>query len=197
MAWFADYDTNQDQQGTPLYIDGVIYVSTARNVVHAYDARSGKQLWQYNPGISGERLRYNLGLVNRGIAAVERQDLHGHAGCPSRGHRCEDGQAGVGNRYGSAGARHGRHGRSLLHCDGAAHCQGQGVHRCRWRRIRRAWLPCCIRCGNRQGSVAVLDRARRSCQGFESAALEKAAKTWSGQWWKDGGGGTVWEAACL
>src|SRR5687768_13736218 len=34
LQWFADYETNQNQHGSPLYIDGVIYVSTARNVVH-------------------------------------------------------------------------------------------------------------------------------------------------------------------
>ena len=29
---------------------------------------------------------------------------------------------------------------------------------------------------------------------FESPALEKAAKTWSGEWWKLGGGGPVWDS---
>ncbi|MGH9852329.1 MAG: PQQ-binding-like beta-propeller repeat protein, partial [Blastocatellia bacterium] len=29
---------------------------------------------------------------------------------------------------------------------------------------------------------------------FESPALEKAAKTWTGEWWKMGGGGTVWDS---
>jgi PQQ-dependent dehydrogenase (methanol/ethanol family) len=29
---------------------------------------------------------------------------------------------------------------------------------------------------------------------FESPFLEKAAKPWSGEWWKNGGGGTVWDA---
>ena len=29
--------------------------------------------------------------------------------------------------------------------------------------------------------------------GFESKAMEHAAKTWSGEWWKTGGGGTAWE----
>jgi glucose dehydrogenase len=24
--------------------------------------------------------------------------------------------------------------------------------------------------------------------------MEMAAKTWSGEWWKHGGGGTVWDA---
>src|SRR6185437_7157879 len=26
LQWFADYETNQNQHGSPLYIDGVIYV---------------------------------------------------------------------------------------------------------------------------------------------------------------------------
>src|SRR5690606_1610168 len=34
LAWYADYDTNLSQQGTPLYIDGVIYVSTAWSKVY-------------------------------------------------------------------------------------------------------------------------------------------------------------------
>jgi alcohol dehydrogenase (cytochrome c)/quinohemoprotein ethanol dehydrogenase len=29
---------------------------------------------------------------------------------------------------------------------------------------------------------------------FESPALERAAKTWTGEWWKSGGGGTVWDS---
>jgi quinohemoprotein ethanol dehydrogenase len=29
---------------------------------------------------------------------------------------------------------------------------------------------------------------------FESKAMEMAAKTWSGEWWKYGGGGTAWDA---
>jgi PQQ-dependent dehydrogenase (methanol/ethanol family) len=32
-------------------------------------------------------------------------------------------------------------------------------------------------------------------QGFENAAMEAAAKTWGGEWWKLGGGGSVWDGA--
>src|SRR6266508_3849260 len=28
---------------------------------------------------------------------------------------------------------------------------------------------------------------------FENAAMEKAAKTWTGEWWKLGGGGSIWD----
>jgi PQQ-dependent dehydrogenase (methanol/ethanol family) len=31
-------------------------------------------------------------------------------------------------------------------------------------------------------------------EGFESEALERAAQTWSGEWWALGGGGTVWDS---
>jgi quinohemoprotein ethanol dehydrogenase len=31
-------------------------------------------------------------------------------------------------------------------------------------------------------------------KGFENKAMEAAAKTWTGEWWKYGGGGTVWNA---
>ena len=31
-------------------------------------------------------------------------------------------------------------------------------------------------------------------KGFENKAMEMAAKTWTGEWWKFGGGGTVWNA---
>ncbi len=36
--------------------------------------------------------------------------------------------------------------------------------------------------------------ARRSFEGFEQPELEMAAKTWTGEWWKAGGGGTPWDA---
>jgi len=41
LAWFADYDTNLTQAGTPLEIDGVLYVSTAWNHLYAFDVRTG------------------------------------------------------------------------------------------------------------------------------------------------------------
>jgi glucose dehydrogenase len=70
LAWFADYDTNLSQDGTPLYIDGVIYVSTAWSKVYAFDAHDGKKLWQYNPKTPGEWIQnVCCGIVNRGIAA--------------------------------------------------------------------------------------------------------------------------------
>ncbi|RYZ62521.1 MAG: hypothetical protein EOP08_12115, partial [Proteobacteria bacterium] len=57
LSWFADYDTNLQQQGQPLYVDGVIYVSTAWTKVYAFDAKTGRQIWQYDPHTKGETIR--------------------------------------------------------------------------------------------------------------------------------------------
>jgi len=46
----------------------------------------------------------------------------------------------------------------------------------------------------RAARLALLHGAGRSGEGFESPALEKAAATWKGEWWKMGGGGTVWDS---
>src|SRR6201999_2374099 len=70
LAWFADFDTNRGQEATPLFIDGVLYVSTAWSKVKAYDARSGKLLWAYDPKVPGEFAgRGCCDVVNRGLAA--------------------------------------------------------------------------------------------------------------------------------
>jgi quinohemoprotein ethanol dehydrogenase len=65
LAWYGDYDSNQNQHGSPLYADGVIYVSASRNHLYAYDAKNGKRLWSYAPV---QVPHQNLGNVNKGIA---------------------------------------------------------------------------------------------------------------------------------
>ena len=70
LVWFAGLDTNVQQNSTPLHIDGVIYVSTAWSKVYGFDARTGTQLWQYDPQVpEAWRSKVCCGLKNRGVAA--------------------------------------------------------------------------------------------------------------------------------
>jgi glucose dehydrogenase len=75
LAWYADYEgkgARVMQEGTPLFIDGVLYVSTAWSNIYAYDARTGEQLWHYDPEVPLDwAVNVCCGLVNRGIAAYE------------------------------------------------------------------------------------------------------------------------------
>src|SRR5262249_1664863 len=38
LAWYADLDSDRGQEGTPLEIDGVLYVPIAWSIVKAFDA---------------------------------------------------------------------------------------------------------------------------------------------------------------
>src|SRR5687768_18587527 len=69
LAWFADLDTSRGQEATPIVVDGVIYIATAWSKVKAYDARTGKALWAYDPKVPGEwGVRGCCDVVNRGVA---------------------------------------------------------------------------------------------------------------------------------
>lgn len=68
LAWSIDLDVGA-AQGTPLAVDGVVYVAAGFGVVHAIDARNGKLLWRHDPGaaqLAGKKLRAGSGV--RGLA---------------------------------------------------------------------------------------------------------------------------------
>ena len=70
LAWYADLDTNRGQEGTPLVIDGVLYVSTAWSLVKAFDAQTGRLIWSYDPAVPRALgVRGCCDVVNRGVAA--------------------------------------------------------------------------------------------------------------------------------
>jgi quinohemoprotein ethanol dehydrogenase len=68
LAWSLDLKVT-GANSTPLAVDGVLYVAAGYSIVTAVDGRSGKQLWQYDPGvtaIAGRKLRNGAGI--RGLA---------------------------------------------------------------------------------------------------------------------------------
>ncbi len=70
LAWFADMDTARGQEATPIVIDGMIYITTAWSKVKAYDGATGKLAWEYDPKVPGEAaVNACCDVVNRGLAA--------------------------------------------------------------------------------------------------------------------------------
>src|SRR5688572_9958708 len=70
LAWYGDLRMPRAQEATPLYIDGVLYVTTAWSNVQAYDARSGALLWSFDAKVPREwGSRACCDVVNRGAAA--------------------------------------------------------------------------------------------------------------------------------
>jgi quinohemoprotein ethanol dehydrogenase len=69
VAWWTSFDTDRGQEATPLVADGVLYTTTAWSKVYAFDAKSGKPLWRYDPKVPGEKgFNACCDVVNRGVA---------------------------------------------------------------------------------------------------------------------------------
>jgi quinohemoprotein ethanol dehydrogenase len=72
LAWYHQFDTDRGQQATPIEVGGKIYVSTAWSKVYAFDARTGQQLWGYDPQVPPETLPKGCcDAVNRGVSVAD------------------------------------------------------------------------------------------------------------------------------
>lgn len=58
LAWYDDLDTYRGVEATPIYADGVLYNILPWNITVAYDAKTGKRLWTYDPKVPREYGRY-------------------------------------------------------------------------------------------------------------------------------------------
>ncbi|NCN83504.1 MAG: PQQ-dependent dehydrogenase, methanol/ethanol family [Sphingomonadales bacterium] len=69
IAWFKDLPDARGQEATPIEVDGKLYISTAWSKVFAYDAKTGEELWSYDPAVDGAKaVDACCDVVNRGVA---------------------------------------------------------------------------------------------------------------------------------
>lgn len=69
IAWYADLPDARGQEATPIVVDGKLYVTTAWSKVFAYDVRTGKELWSFDPDVPREvAVHACCDVVNRGVA---------------------------------------------------------------------------------------------------------------------------------
>jgi quinohemoprotein ethanol dehydrogenase len=187
LAWSMDLPLGNTAT-QPIAVDGVLYFATGLSVVHAVDAVSGKLLWQYDPEV-GARGGLNL-----------------RTGWGVRGVAWWDGKVYVGTQDGrliAVDAKTGRPAWSVQTYDPAMAAFISGAPRVLGGRVIIGFGGSN---GVSRGYVTAYD-ARTGKQlwrfftvpgepakGFESPAMAMAAKTWSGDWWKFGGGGDVWNS---
>ena len=190
IAWFKDLDTSHGVQGTPLVIDGVIYASAPFNVIYALDAKTGEELWRFDAEVPKAHLRKACcGANSRGIAAYEGKiytaTLDGRLIAIDAG----SGQAvwevdTIIDRSRNYSDHRRTASRSAARCSSAmaAPSSAFGVMS----------LPMTPRPASTPGASSP-SRAIPLARLRDIPAMELAAKTWKGgEWWKIGGGGTVW-----
>ena len=69
LAWSYATHTTRGLQATPLVVDGRMYATGVWSVVYALDAKTGKELWTYDPEVPRAWGRYACcDAVNRGVA---------------------------------------------------------------------------------------------------------------------------------
>ena len=188
LAWYADLDTDRGQEATPLVIDGVLYTSTAWSLLKAYDATTGKLLWSYDPQVPKE-----LGVlgccdvVSRGIAAWKGRiylatfdgrlvAVDARTGKPAWSVRVGDEK----NLTITQAPRVVK-GKVIIGMSGGEYGIRGYISAFDAETGKRAWKFYTV-----PGDPS---------QPFENDAMKMAAKTWSGEWWKNGGGGgVVWDA---
>jgi len=68
-AWIFQTEIVETMETTPIVVNGIMYVTTAFNHVHALDARTGKEIWHYKHDM-GPITTYCCGPNNRGVAAL-------------------------------------------------------------------------------------------------------------------------------
>jgi glucose dehydrogenase len=133
----------------------VLYTTGSWSIVYALDAKTGKQLWQYDPQVPQHfGTRACCDVVNRGVAFYQDKVYVGT----------------LDGRLLALDAQSGKPVWSVVTVDqeqaytitGAPRVvKGKGHHRQRWRRIRRARLRLGLRRGHGASWPGVLHSARR------------------------------------
>jgi quinohemoprotein ethanol dehydrogenase len=188
LAWYADFDINRGQEATPLIIDGVMYVSTAWSKVRAFDAKTGRALWSYDPEVPRELgVRGCCDVVNRGVAAWKGKIYLG-----TFDGRLVALDAGTGKQVWSVAtvdpskpytitqAPRVIKGRVVIGNSGSEY----GV---------RGYLSA-YDAENGELAWRFYTVPGDPSKPFENQAMAMAAKTWHGKWWNIGGGGAPWES---
>jgi len=187
LAWYVDLDTRRGQEATPIVVDGVMYFTTAWSKVFAVKAATGEKLWSYDPKVPPEwAINACCDVVNRGVATWQGKvfvatldgrliALDAASGKPVWETLTIDPHY----RYTITGAPRVVKGKVLIGNGGAefgvrgyVSAYDAGTGKLAWRFYTVPGDP---------------------SKPFEAPILEKAARTWNGQWSKVGGGGTVWD----
>ncbi len=188
LDWALELPGDRTLLATPIVVDGVMYFTGSFSVVHAVDAASGKLLWTYDPKTlerAGDRQRI-FWDSNRGVAYWKGRVFVATG----------DG------RLIAVDARSGQEVWSAQTIDPKLPMYINGAPRVFRDKVIIGNGGTEV--GGNRGYVTAYDTETgqqawrffivpgNPADGFEDATQEMAAKTWTGEWWKYGGGGNAW-----
>src|ERR1700722_5836462 len=177
LVWSRELGTTRALEATPLISNGVIYTTGEWSVAYALDAKTGEILWTFDPKVPRARARFICcDVVNRGVALHHDKVFLGT----------------LDGRLIALDAKTGKPVWDVLTVDRSKSYAITGAPR-----IAKGL----VLIGNSgsefgvRGYVSAYDAETGKLvwrtftvpgdpsRGFESKAMEEAAKTWHGQWW--------------
>ncbi len=185
LAWSLDLPGEVTLESTPLAIGGTLYFSGSYGEVYSVDGASGALRWKYDPETWKRRTdRFNFGS-NRGVAFEDGRVFT--AGMDGRLDALDAATGKVlwsaesipeGMTNNSSGAPRTMNGTVIIGNAGADYGARGFVTAFDSKSGKQLW-----RFFTAPGSPQ---------QNAGDPVMEMAAKTWKGEWWKKGTGGTVW-----
>ncbi len=188
LLWGRELGTTRGLEATPLVSNGIIYTTGEWSTAYALDAKSGEILWTFDPKVPRALARtICCDVVNRGVALYKGRvflgtldgrlvALNARSGTPIWDVVTAD----PSKPYAITGAPRIANGLVLIGNAGAEFGVRGYVSAYDSETGKLVWRTYTV-----PGDPA---------HGFESQALESAAKTWHGEWWTAGGGGTPWDS---
>ena len=187
LAWSWETGTTATFEGTPLVADGVIYGTGSWSVVFAVDARTGKEIWRHDPDVDRSFGSHACcGPNNRGVAIYDGMVYVGVldgrliAIDQKTGKKIWSVKTTEDDYQSITGAPRVVKGKVIIGNGGAEFGVRGYVSAYDAKTGKLVW----------RFYVVPGDPSKP----FEHPELAAAAKTWHGEWWKMGGGGTPWDA---
>jgi len=188
LAWSFSTESGRGHEASPIVVDGAMFITLPWSVVVALDAKSGEELWRHDPLVPRDWGRNACcDVVNRGVALWEGFVISGTldgrliALDAKTGELCWEKQTTDKNRpYTITGAPRVIKNKVIIGNGGAEF----GV---------RGYITAYDAMSGDQIWRFYTVPGDPS-KPFEHPEMEEAAKTWNGEWWEVGGGGTAWDS---
>lgn len=188
LAWSYDLDSSRGVEATPIVHDGIMYVTSTWNVVHAMDAKTGAPIWTHTPKIDKvQASNACCDIVNRGVAiwgnTIFTATIDGRLlalDSKTGEKKWEKLTIDKSKPYTITGAPRVVKGKVIIGNGGAE----LGV---------RGYISA-YNAETGEMDWRFYTVPGNPADGFESDTMEMASKTWTGEYWAAGGGGTAWDS---
>jgi PQQ-dependent dehydrogenase (methanol/ethanol family) len=193
VAWHFEMRDGRGVEATPLMVGGVLYVTSAWSIVYALDAATGRELWVYDPAVNrADGAKSCCDAVNRGVAYADGRvfvaALDGRliAIDARTGKRLWQTQTvdDTSQPYVITGAPRVARGLVFIGNSGADLGVRGYIGAYDAKTGRRAW----------RFYTVPGDPSKGADHAASDSILPMIAKTWHGEWWRQGAGGTVWDS---